>query len=71
MILLCRTSPLTPLQAKAVVALKPCLGGRDHSYIDWEDHFINVVTIFEMPIKLWTRLATTFLHDDAMSTWKQ
>lgn len=48
--------------------VRPYSGRRGHSYADWEDYYIDVIVAFEMPIKYWTRLATTYLDDDAMRT---
>ena len=63
--------PFATFATKCSGRIKIYTGGKGHSYNDWEDHFINVVTAFEMPVEFWTRLATTFLHEDAMRTWKQ
>lgn len=41
-------------------------GERGQSYPKWEDHFIYVLSAFEMPDNFWALLATTYLHDHAM-----
>ena len=47
---------------------KPFNGQRGQSYADWEDHFDEA---FGMPVSDWSKLATTYLQDAAMKTWKR
>ena len=45
-------------------------GLNNRSYIDWEDHFLSIMTAFEVPVQYWAKLAVTFLEEIAMRTWK-
>ncbi len=44
-------------------------GQRGQSYVDWEDQFLSIMAVFDVPAQFWLKLAVTSLQDAAMKTW--